>query len=987
MVDIISQIASKVPENKLADAVQAMFRITASAGAGTVASNVGKLAKLMQANHNAIGSNVSGQIADEKKNSLQGLWAQVTSTFTEGVVQAMENREGGWAGMLVHLRDYLADPKTIEMISNIIDLVEMLAKTMAFFAKIWAGAYHMFPNLINTWLKVQMLFTQIGYLFTPVVQVLGAVNMFKNAILGLGGALGIASTAANNVIMTSRAAGAANVASGGLAGLYGISPAAALTAGEFAQRHQARFLATEGTMAVLGDWANRKEYAKRMAPVRAKSRIYTDLANGRTARMATIGTRLGWGADAAVITSMARQRVASGSNLPMYQNILNLDAQRRSFLNSAKGKENQAAMLRNAQNARLMELRRPLQQANPELMARYYGRYRWKAMGKQFAAGRAMEALDIASLFTGIKNRFWGLMSGLARAVGLLVSPVGLAVTGIAALAGTLFLAWKNAKAYKDKAKNIANDNDKKGREARKANDNRVLNLAKKYNVNEILPSLPTNYANFNNVLKGGQHSAYIDAIDTNASALEANRKWTSYILSNRNARLAYGNDFSSLGNNLIDNYNNVINQGFVQGIGGSVDFSNMDRRNDIAMSHEAANARTKSALLIEGATNKKTIAAQNKIIELRKQLLAQQITQKEFAKKVQDILNRTANPNAQGLLKASDYGAGQIASVSDWSKFDAFQQGAFNVLNAEIQGAIGSISGRLEAIEKLKNSSKIYTSQWWNAIAHVIDGMQYPLEVAGQTVYTAVKALPNGRIDYSNILFQVRQIAKDFQLNISDFANMAAQVYAELAKLGVVDGKWYSNFGKFTYEQIQHAPVTYQDALNYFDAHYRDKNGSWGIKKKYNREEYAKAVSQNKADDGFGAERTLIRKSNANRAGYAAKKLVDSQQDQAKKLQQQYKNLAGSSTGTNANPSSSSGNKSGNQKDYASSYGRNAARPTQVIINIDNLCRFDRTAINKDADSNDIAMAVENKISEAIALLSASALNSAGAVISQGLS
>ncbi len=74
-------------------------------------------------------------------------------------------------------------------------------------------------------------------------------------------------------------------------------------------------------------------------------------------------------------------------------------------------------------------------------------------------------------------------------------------------------------------------------------------------------------------------------------------------------------------------------------------------------------------------------------------------------------------------------------------------------------------------------------------------------------------------------------------------------------------------------------------------------------------------------------------------------------------------------------------------QKDYASTYGRNAAKPTQVIINIDNLARFDRTAIAGNSDERAIANAIETKIAEAVSMLSAQILTTASSTISQGLS
>lgn len=61
--------------------------------------------------------------------------------------------------------------------------------------------------------------------------------------------------------------------------------------------------------------------------------------------------------------------------------------------------------------------------------------------------------------------------------------------------------------------------------------------------------------------------------------------------------------------------------------------------------------------------------------------------------------------------------------------------------------------------------------------------------------VNLAINALPNGRIDMSRIMEQMRQIAENLQLNISDFTKMASYVYTQMARVGAVSGKYYTNF------------------------------------------------------------------------------------------------------------------------------------------------------------------------------------------------
>ena len=258
---------------------------------------------------------------------------------------------------------------------------------------------------------------------------------------------------------------------------------------------------------------------------------------------------------------------------------------------------------------------------------------------------------------------------------------------------------------------------------------------------------------------------------------------------------------------------------------------------------------------------------------------------------------------------------------------------------------------------------------------------MKYPLEIAGKTANIVLNALPNGYIDTSRIIEQIQQIAENLQLNISDFAKMASSIYGAMAKIGVVPGKYYSDFMKFTWSQVQHSDVTATDAGLYFDQYIAkgDENATWGG---MNRQQYIDYVQSSSGNKGRAAkERSLIRRTMSNKSAINAKRQYDKTIRDAKNLTgKDGKVDGGSTTGTNADTGSAK-----DQKDYKNTYDRSAAHPTQVIINIDNLARFDRTAIAGNSDERAIAEAIENKIAEAVAMISAQALNTAGSLISQG--
>lgn len=227
MSDILVDMAQRIPENKMAEIVGNLFRITAQPGAtaallaaagGDVnaAQEIGagidamsnkmsdkaglsSLVSLMLANRASMNGNISGSIAEEKQNTIQGLWAQVTSTFTEGIVQAFEQRQGGFEGILRQLRDYFAKPETIQMMQNLIDMIVEIGKVMAWFAKIWAGLYNMAPGMIKYWVTIQMFFTQMGTLISPIISLIGIFNRLGGSIAKLAGVSLAGSTAMTKV--------------------------------------------------------------------------------------------------------------------------------------------------------------------------------------------------------------------------------------------------------------------------------------------------------------------------------------------------------------------------------------------------------------------------------------------------------------------------------------------------------------------------------------------------------------------------------------------------------------------------------------------------------------------------------------------------------------------------------------------------------------------------------------------------------------------
>ncbi len=1028
ITSIIQQLFDKVPKNKIADVVGDIFRITAQPGASTLIRAIGdgSLINLIKANREAAGTGMAQSIADEKKNTLSGLWAQVESTFTEGILQAVENREGGWAAMLIKIRDYLAKPETIQMLSSIVDLVEKLMGYMATFARIWTKVYHLFPGLINGWMQLQLLFTQFGMLMRPLIALYGVLDRFilrlNTAAAVTGASSGVSSVAGGAVAMTS-----GSVPRGLRYGAY-------IGSGK-AKDNYLKYLEGYALWRATGN--NYKKAANNSFNV-LSNRLNNEIVNGSSAVHNTVyrgpGNAIymrrkglnGYIKDSEIASSgsfragqyraaqmersyaMAQgykarylnnlrqiRRPEQMANEALLRRYLAMDMAARSLSNYRQTSRSRLVAQRieaiDAMRARNLEIaaaRHANRTISPAVAARFNTMFAGRrTFGTAFKGGinTGLTAMSLAGTGASLKGALMSVVSGLGTALGALISPVGLAVTGIAALGGVAYMAYKYEKQRYEQSVKSANENAITAAKAREADVKYGTDIAQKYNDKIWGGKAPGVIAVSNDTPQSKQQkNAIKETQDKYKDALSAtdqntaNRKFAGAILSNANALLGFGKDRNfaqqwhvrdlSQGNDNIGLQKTPFIRGYESSLQNSF----------------AANKRAQASLRFRGAIAKETMNARAKIADLYEQKIAKKISENEFKKQALAIVNKTANPNKAGLLDTSKYTAEQIKKLNPVNTI-AYQDAARQALLAELNGSMGSFVGKLEATEQLKSGVKEYTDGWYKAIGNLINGMQFSIQAGKETVIGAISTLPNGHIDVESIVAQVRARVENFNLTVTQFASMVSQVYAQLLNGGLVKGNYYRDWDNFVYNNTKNNPVTRTDAANYWDSYIGkgDPDVTW---KGMDREEYIKAITQNKSGDGMARERVLLRRAMANTIANNAKRQYDKARQNAAEAAEEQKKQIAAVTGGKTVGTDGKKKKKKTQKDYENKYNRNMARPTQVIINIDKLANFDRTAIAKDSDERTIANAIETKIAEAVSMVSSQILTTASSTISQGL-
>lgn len=190
----------------VAEAVSKLFRVTASAGAGTLLENIDKVIELANANRNAAG--LSESISLAKQNDIKGLWARLTSTFTDAVVTEFENNEGGLKDYIKEITNYLGTPEFKELLHDIFDMVKTMMDTLELFAKAWKFILHYMGGIMKYMFIIQFALKQASYFLVPFYSV------FKTLKMGAG-AMGITALMSGKAAVGGAAAAGAATTAGG----------------------------------------------------------------------------------------------------------------------------------------------------------------------------------------------------------------------------------------------------------------------------------------------------------------------------------------------------------------------------------------------------------------------------------------------------------------------------------------------------------------------------------------------------------------------------------------------------------------------------------------------------------------------------------------------------------------------------------------------------------------------------------------------------
>lgn len=174
LVEILQELRDKQQGMSKGDFTQlttTMARITAVPGFLALINNVEKLKNVEDLNRNSFG--LASQLADEKKNTIQGLWYQMTSAFTETGMQQFEAMQNVIRNFLKRMIALMQSPEFAKSLGNMMEMfIRIMNAIVDVFKKIMG-----FWNWLPDWIKDGLV------LFAKLQMTLGIIAGIGQSIL------------------------------------------------------------------------------------------------------------------------------------------------------------------------------------------------------------------------------------------------------------------------------------------------------------------------------------------------------------------------------------------------------------------------------------------------------------------------------------------------------------------------------------------------------------------------------------------------------------------------------------------------------------------------------------------------------------------------------------------------------------------------------------------------------------------------------------
>ena len=131
-----------------------LFHKTAAQGAVSLAMNVDKWNEIVEKNF--LSDGLVGELAEEKKNTIQGLWYQLTSAFTETGMQVFEEMNSPIRELLTSTTAWLKTDEAKKALRDMGTLTLDIIKFLKEFLFTLIELYNRFGGFVKLWLEWQV---------------------------------------------------------------------------------------------------------------------------------------------------------------------------------------------------------------------------------------------------------------------------------------------------------------------------------------------------------------------------------------------------------------------------------------------------------------------------------------------------------------------------------------------------------------------------------------------------------------------------------------------------------------------------------------------------------------------------------------------------------------------------------------------------------------------------------------------------------------
>lgn len=152
LVDIFSDMSSR--GMNVADFYK-MYNKTAAQAAAALTMHVEKWDQLTADNFMSAG--LARNQSDIKKNTVEGLWYQLSSAFTEVALREFESRQGSIQAFLIDITNYVNSAEFASMISGIGDFLMNLIKWIKELVSMASAFYKEFKPVVDLFVQWQMM--------------------------------------------------------------------------------------------------------------------------------------------------------------------------------------------------------------------------------------------------------------------------------------------------------------------------------------------------------------------------------------------------------------------------------------------------------------------------------------------------------------------------------------------------------------------------------------------------------------------------------------------------------------------------------------------------------------------------------------------------------------------------------------------------------------------------------------------------------------